>query len=209
VTASPFAIPVDAADLVIAYVAGGQAIEVVPAVLDGRTVLLGLELDMAEHSRRLESSAAAPSRGLLHALWALPAGHPCPASSLDRLDADTLEIEGRGFVTNSGGSITRTYRPAGHVRAIGVVSRRLADAVAAAGQFPPIFRRYAISMRAASADNHAVTAARAVGVGAAVTASGRLRELVGVETPRVGVPAVYRWWLAEVAYRSWRQANAH
>lgn len=210
-TAPPFLFSLAARDGVAGYIVDNAAHEVVPAILDGRPVLMAFELDSTEHARRHDggSIGPVPSRGLLHALWTLPEGLAWPISGLDRLDADTLKQEGDGFVAMNGASVTRLYRPAGRVHAIGLAGRRLVDAVAAASQLPPIFRRYAIAAKGTGTDRDAVAAARAIGVGAAVSSPGALRVFARAEPPLVGVPGIYRWWLAEVAYRSLLQANAH
>ena len=209
-TAAHFVVPPWVAEIAATYVADGSGHDVVPVVLDGRTVLMAFELDAAEHARRLERSLGpVRSRGLLHALWALPEGILWPVSGLDQPDAETLNFEGHGHVTEEGGSINRVYRPAGQVRAIGLAARRLVDAVGSAGQFPPIFRRYALSTSAGRTDLDAVAIALTVGVGAAIARLDGLSVLAQAEPPKTGVPSVYRWWLAEVAYRGWLQTNAH
>lgn len=196
--------------MVASHIAGGAVDDVVPAVLDSRTVLMAFELDATEHARRLERSVRPlRSRGLLHALWALPEGLAWPTSGLDRLDALTLEREGDGFVVVDGDVVVRVYRPAGRVRAVGFVGGRLPDVVATASRFPPIFRRYGFAAKAARTDPDAIAAARTVGIGAAIAGPDGLRVLGEAEPAQVGVPGVYRWWLAEVAYRSWLQTNAH
>lgn len=210
VTASKLVVPPDAADLVAAYLADGAADDVVPVVIDGRALLMAFELDASEHQRRVDQSLGpVRSRGLLHTLWALPHGLAWPTSGLDRHDARMLRDHGGGFATLNGGSATRHYLPAGRVRAVGIASRRLTDAVATASQFPPIFRRYALAGRRSRSDHDAAVSAKVIGVGAAVTSPDGLRILARAEPPKRGVPGVYRWWLAEVAYRSWLQAKVH
>lgn len=203
-------IPLETSEVVVSHIAEGVVDDVVPAVLDSRTVLMALELDATEHARRLERSVGPlRSRGLLHALWTLPEGLAWPASGIERLDALTLEREGDGFVVMDRDAVVRVYRPAGRVRAIGLVGRRLPDIVATASRFPPIFRRYAIAAKVTSTDPQAVAAAQTVGIGAAIAGPDGLRVLGEAEPAQVGVPGIYRWWLAEVAYRSWLQTNAH
>lgn len=203
-------IPLETSEVVASHIAGAAVHDVVPAVLHSRTVLMALELDITEHARRLERSVGPlRSRGLLHALWTLPEGLAWPTSGLDPLDVLTLEREGDGFVVMDEDAVIRVYRPAGRVRAIGLVGGRLPDVVATASRFPPIFRRYAVAAKAASTDPQVVAAARTVGIGAAIAGPNGLRVLGEAEPAQVGVPGVYRWWLAEVAYRSWLQTNAH
>lgn len=192
----------EAAD-VVAYIAEATADEVVSVFLDGRPVLMAFELDESEHARRVVGSLGpVRSRGLLHALWALPEGLSWPASGISQLDADTLRHEGAGHVMVTQQSIHRVYRPAGRVSAIGIKTQRLANAVERVSEFPPIFRRYAVGTKAATTDVAALEMAQAVGVGSAVAHSNGLRVLAAAEPPKAGVPSIYRWWLAEVAYHA-------
>lgn len=209
-TTRHFVVPAEITEIAATYIADGSGNDVVPAVLDGRAMLMSFELDAIEHARRLEQSLGPlQSRSLLHALWALPEEITWPISGVNRLDVETLEREGHGYITKESGFINRVYRPAGQVRAIGLASRRLVDAVVTASQFPPIFRRYALSTRAGSSDLDATAIALNVGVGAAIAHLDGVNVLTQAKPPKIGVPSVYRWWLAEVAYRGWLQTNAH
>jgi hypothetical protein len=192
------------------YIADGTGHEVVLTVLEGREILIAFELNAIEHSRRRALSIGAiGSLGLLHALWSLPAGVEWPAAGINRLDTATLLDEGEGYLTVDEGSITRAYQPAGQVRGVGLPGRRLVDAVEAAGRFPPIFRRYAVTDRAGRSDHDAIAVALALGVGAAIARPTGLCVLAPAAPPTTGLPSVYRWWLAEVAYHAWLQTNAH
>jgi hypothetical protein len=195
---------------VVRYLQERAGCEVVSAKVEGRPVLLAFEPDPYEHPRRRHNSlATVPSRRLLHALWSLPHQIPWPACGLDQLDIETLESDGAGFVAVDHGTFVRIYQPPGRVHAVAMRSRRLTDAVNRVGQFPPIFSRYAIATRSCGSDHEAVVAAAALGIGTAMAHSGGLQVRSEPATPQRGVPGVYRWWLAELAYREWRQASAH
>jgi hypothetical protein len=178
--------------------------------VEGRSVLVAFEPDPHEHRRRDDQEVGAiSSRRLLHALWSLPDQLRWPASGLDPYDTETLLSQGAGFVQTDGGNFVRLYQPPGQVRAVGLRSRRLDDAVQRVGLFPPIFFRYAIAARRCRSDDEAVITASAKGIGTAIAGSSGLTVLSEPDPPRTGVPGVYRWWLAEVAYEAWRQVNVH
>ncbi len=192
------------------YVQEEVEFEVVSANVEGRPVLMAFEPDPYEHPRRRdESLTSMPSRRLLHALWSLPCQIPWPAYGLDELDVDTLESEGSGFVVVDHDALVRIYQPPGRVHAVAMRTRRLTDAVTRVGQFPPIFSRYAIATRSCASDHEAVAAAIALGIGAVVAHPDGLQVRSEPAIPQRGVPGVYRWWLAELAYQQWRQASAH
>ncbi len=195
---------------VASFIRNGAEDELVSLVLEGRSIVFALELDSAEHKRRGERRLGGiTSRGLLHALWALPEAIEWPTASVSEPDVRTLEQDGRGLVVSRRGTIRREYRPAGAIRAVALLGRSLEDAVVGIGGFPPIFRRYAVASRPTAQDDHAVSVANEIGAGAA-TATGRgLLVHTRSAPPLIGVPAVYRWWLAERAYSAWLQANAH
>jgi hypothetical protein len=194
-----------AASVADAISAGGYAVDV---VVEGRRLVVVFTPDAAEHQRRADCDAGAvKSRRLLHALWALPADLRWPASAVTSDDVATLEHEGPGFVTVADGHVERHYRPAGRVDAIVTCRRHLSDAVAAAASFPPVFRRYAMAERTPKQTADMYADAEQCGVGI-LLADGTHGPVPAAE-PIVGVPAVYRWWLAEVAYDAWLPPKAH
>ena len=196
------------ADVMAATRSGGSA-SLVWTTLDGKDVGLLFEVDRSEHRRRVDLGVGAVgSRRLLHALWELPGAVAWPVDATDPVDVATLEADGAGFVDIDHNTITRLYEPAGAVRAVVVVRSRLADAVRSASLMPPIFHRLAVATLQAGVAE-AVACARSVGVGAAVCTASELDLRVAPAEPMLGVPGVYRWWLAEVAYQGWCQTNAH
>jgi hypothetical protein len=72
-----------------------------------------------------------------------------------------------------------------------------------------IFERYVLLHHGTSAPTVAATcAAREWGIGIARVDEHGVEVLVPAEPGVVGVPAVYRWWVAELAYRQWLQLSA-
>lgn len=174
--------------------------------VDGARFAVDFHIDQTEHERRMIAGAGpATDTGLLHALWSLPAGIEIPMSALDQHDIVTLLELGDGYVEGME-NLTRTFTPAGRVAAVAVVADSLGEAFTRAARLPPIFWRVAAGLeRDGRAD--LVTLGRSRGIGGLVMSSDGPRLLVSPRPPRLGVPAVYRWWLSELAYRNWLYAN--
>lgn len=193
-----------AVSVAAAISAAGCSLDV---IVDGQHLVVVFSPDMPEHKRRTELAAgAATSRRLLHALWAVPAGLTWPTSAVAVEDVGTLEREGHGFATVRDGHVERHYQPAGKVEAVATFRRQLSDSVAAAAAFPPVFRRYAAARHMPKQPAYTFADAERYGVG--VLLPDGSHGPVRAAKPIVGVPAVYRWWFAEVAYRAWL-LNAH
>jgi hypothetical protein len=191
----------------VSEVVGGHVVSV---TVEGRSIMVALEVDQAEHVRRAELGIGAVcSRRLLHALWELPANVTWPRSGLDAVDLLAFSEAERGLVDDDGEVLVRRYQPVGIVRAVGVRRAKLIDAVTQVTAFPGIFSRYAFGSQRTSTDEEAAATASALGVGAAMAASPGLVILSDARPPEVGVPGVYRWWLAETAYDAWLQESAH
>lgn len=185
---------------------------VASVALDGIRYICRLELDAAERERR-DEYALGPvvSTGLLHALWAAGSS-PAATAELDVLDLRTLSEAAPGLTELSNETARRTYRPIGEVDLIAARRLRPDRAVAHALAMPPIFRRVAMWPRDVSATpnsiRQSVERARRDGVGViqydadSITVVHESREAVS------GVPAVYRWLVAELTYESWLQAQS-
>lgn len=174
--------------------------------IDGARFAVDFRVDGNEHERRINAGAGpATDTGLLYALWSLPAGMAIPAAALDRRDLATLLDLGDGYVEGTE-NLTRTFTPAGSVTAVAVVAESLGDAVARAARLPPIFWRVAAGLRRVGRAE-AVALGGSRGIGAVVMGSDGPKVIVRPRSPRLGAPAVYRWWLSELAYRNWLYAN--
>jgi hypothetical protein len=192
------------------HVREGAGGHVVTITLEGRSVMVALEVDPSEHARRsgIELGAVC-SRRLLHALWELPANVIWPRSGLDAADLVAFSEARRGLVDNDGERLVRLYQPAGAVLAVGLRRANLFEAVKQVALFPGIFGRYAFASRRSRTDDQAAATASMLGVGTAIEQSAGLAVLSEAMSPQVGVPSVYRWWLAEVAYDVWLHESAH
>jgi hypothetical protein len=180
---------------------------VVELRIDGSRFAVRFDLDRHEHRRRQQVGAgAATHTGLLHALWELPAHVPVPATCLDDLDLSTLRELGAGYVEGTE-MLTRTFAPAATVTAVVVVAKGMNEALARASRLPPIFWRLAASSRRPARFDMAIAAGHASGVGGVVVGGDGTEVVVAPRSPIRGVPAVYRWWLGELAYRNWGSGN--
>lgn len=192
------------------YLAELLGFPVVRVFLEGRSVLLGFDPDPYEHPRRVQRGlGAVRSRRLLQALWSLPHEMPWATTGLDPVDLRTLGEAGGGHVEFTDSVIRRTYQPPGLVRSVGLWRKELANAVCGVGQFPAIFSRHALATREGARCEEALATAAALGIGAAVSARDGLKVHTNAHPPQQGVPGVYRWWIAEMAYHEWRQTTVH
>ncbi len=181
--------------------------ELVHVDVDGDTWIAGLSVDEHEHCRRVELGLGAiVDRRLLHALWALPGGEPVEQSSLAEIDATTLRQHGKLLVDRVGGQLLRRFRPAGSVGIAIVADRRAEDAIQRLSHVPPIFPRLAVAGEEPGGE--AIGLAHRRRVGLAALHSGRYEVKVEPSQPILGSPAVYRWWVAELAYERWLYAHS-
>jgi len=186
------------------FLSAESSCDVLLVSIEGSNVLLTFEADPTENMRRQAAAVrAVRSRRLLHALWQLPTGLEWPSSRLDPVDIATFDREGVGFVVTTQGGIRRTYEPPGRVAAIAVRRQALSNAVSAVAQLPAVYYRYAFGSTVTRHDDSAIAAAQGLGIGAGVEVCDQLIVHCLAGTPIVGIPGIYRWWLAEIAYEAW------
>jgi hypothetical protein len=175
--------------------------------VDGSLFTVDFELDRTEHRRRVAVGAGpATNTGLLHALWELPEGIPVERRRVSHRDLETLDSLGAGFVED-GDCLTRMFVPAGRVRALVVVAPDLPTAVSRSARLPAIYWRVAAAIGPRRSSPDVVATSERTGVGAVVVNDGVATVLASPQEPVRGVPAVVRWWIAELAYRNWGYGN--
>ena len=180
---------------------------VVELQVDGARFAVDFVLDEHEHrSRSALGLGPATNTGLLHALWELPEGVPVRADRLTEQNVATLRDLGVGYVRGTD-VLTRTFNPVGSIRSVLVVTNSMEMAVAGVARLPPIFRRLAVAFRRPDKRAFATNARASTGIGRVLMGSGGAEVLAEPEAAIRGVPAVYRWWLAELAYRNWGYVN--
>lgn len=180
---------------------------VVPARLDGTQALIALELDVVEHDRRAALGAGAvDSLSLLHGLWMLPAGGTVDVASVPDVKLRALRDAVHHVSVIDSERLARTYSPAGVVRAVGFVGRSVERAIRRAARFTPIVERVVLVEPGVVVAGRAAREALEWGVGLVDTEQGEL-VVPGLQAVK-GVPAVYRWWLAELAYAGLLHENA-
>lgn len=182
-----------------------------PAVslaVDGTSVVAAFEVDPQEHDRRSAAGVGAvTSTAVLHGLWLIPSGIPVPAGCVPPVKRRRL----RGaphFVAEGPSGFERLYSPPGVVRVVGFTRRDTTRAIERAAGFTPIVQRMVLTDRGAQASNRSIEAACEYGIGLVDISGERTNLIVEPRAAVLGVPAVYRWWIAELAYESWLQESA-
>ena len=176
----------------------------VDVAVEGAPWVLGIAVDDLEAQRR-GTGGAVVDRRLLHALWELPGGVDVPAYGIDEDDLDVLRRFGDGHVSSVGDCLRREFRPACTVTHSVGVARRGVDAIRRACAAPPIYTRVAVARRITQGD---IDLAILKGVGLIAADGSSADVLVEARARVIGSPAVYRWWIAELAYDAWCHAQA-
>lgn len=177
-------------------------INVVAVTIDGVRIAAGFDVDRTEHARRHATGVGAiTATSLLHGLWLLPSQVPVPADALPDHKREPLS-KLPGLVAAIDDELQRIYEPAGVVRAIACGGRSPGKAIEGAARFSPIFRRYA-AVAPDATTVAAIASAIARGVGVVETDGVEARVICDAPDALLGVPAVYRWWVAELTYEAW------
>ena len=178
-------------------------LQLVQVIADGASWTAGFVLDKSEHYRRV-SAGGGPvvDRRALHALWELPTGEWIGASALNRRDVETLEACNESLVEQDGRHFRRLFRPAGRVRLAICAASRLERGLWRMSRLPPIFYRF-VTSTSESLSERAIELAHRRGVGVISPGIEGSDVLVPARPPLRGCPAVYRWWIDELAYEGW------
>lgn len=180
----------------------------VTVCLDGRGLVAAFEPDHHEHRRRSSLDVGAvTSRPVLHGLWLLPAGIPVPSEAIAPLKRRRLR-DARHFALERGTTFERLYSPPGAVRAVAFRGTKPTRCVEAAVRFTPIVERIIITSANVPASPSDLSVASEYGIGMIEATEQETRVVLPPKNAVIGVPAVYRWWLAEIAYEGWLQQNA-
>lgn len=182
-----------------------------PAVvirLEGKEIVAAFDPDVGEHERRSTAgTGAVTSRALLHGLWLLPAGIPVPTAAIPERKRQHLR-DACHLAQEDGDCLERLYSPAGAVRAIAIAGADIERSVGQAIRFTPIVQRVVVADFTSHPSSAMLDLADRWGAGV-VTAGEDGCDVLRQPAPAVvGVPAVYRWWLAELAYEGWLQQSA-
>jgi hypothetical protein len=175
----------------------------VPLNIDGCSVVGIFEVSIEEHSRRLVSGASAiTSTSALHALWELPFEVPIPLGNLTPLVQVGLKKMVGTAVESSGDQVIRTYQPPGRLLAVVAVKGNVRAGLSDLSMFPPIFYRGLLTENS-QPPSEQLALALTRGVGVVGPVSPEMRCLLSCRDPERGSPSVYRWWVAELAYRQY------
>lgn len=176
--------------------------KVLLVTIDRVRVAVAFEPDLSEHRRRQAlGTGAVTATSVLHGLWLLPSRIPVPAAALPDHKRDRLSRL-PALVTSIDDQLRRTYEAPGVVRALASGGRSARRAVELVARFSPIFYRYAV-VNGDSSLPAVITYAFENGVGVLQTDDEEARVVSAAPEAVRGVPAVYRWWIAELAYEAW------
>ena len=180
----------------------------VTVCLEGWSLVAAFDPDLQEHGRRSAVGAGAvTSRPLLHGLWLLPSGIPVPSSAIPAKKLGRLR-DAHHFVVEGRSGFERLYAPPGIIRAVCFSGAEPLRSIERAARFTPIVERVVVTPPGVQASQGATVLAREFGVGLIEARDDGTSVLLSPRAAVVGVPAVYRWWIAELAYASWLQQSA-
>ena len=176
--------------------------------IDGASMLVGFELDLVEHERRTRLGLGVlTSTELLHGLWLLPSGVPVPLGALPPNKVERLRAASHSAVETRIGFERLYTARRGSLR--GVRWRNADRLVQRSIRFTPIFQRIAVVVDGSKPLSPRVECtAREWAVGIVEVNSGTATCALPAGPAETGVPSVYRWWMAELAYESWLYENA-
>ena len=170
--------------------------------IDGQPIIGGLALYVDEHERRLSAGIGAVTcRALLHGLWLLPSWGWTPPELLPDIKVQRLRAAPHVAIETDGGFV-RTYEPPGVVRSVAFSGKSIERSVHRAARFTPIVQRFVFVDEEHQSVPVAVEwRAREWGVGIIrIRQESSPQTLVPAIPAEIGVPSVYRWWVAELAY---------
>ena len=195
-------VPALFSDLALASVAQVTGLPAVRFNIDGLEMLGALDISTGEHERRVRAGLGAiTSTALLHGLWLLPPGGSTPSGMLPEVKVQRLRHAPHTAVETDAG-FERTYAPPGILRSVAFSGRSVARTVDRAARFTPIVQRFVLideSQKPVASSTECV--AREWGVGIISLRRGSCPEVLVPASPaETGIPSVYRWWVAELAY---------
>ncbi len=183
---------------------------VVSISIEGSKMLAAFELDPKEYKRRQRIGVGAiTSKALLHGLWSLPTGGFVPSEALPDVKVQRLRTAPHSVIETDRG-FWRTYDPPGTLRSVAFDGSSVDRSVHRAIRFTPIVQRFVLT----HGSNEPVPwpiecLAREWGVGIIdVEQKDGPRVIVPASPAEIGVPSVYRWWLAELAYKNYLYERA-
>jgi len=134
-------------------------------------------------------------------LWLLPSGVPVLARELPDVKVSRLRKAGEHARETPRG-FERLYSPAGAVRWLGFLTSNPERGILRASRHSPIFERTVVVEGPCSVTERELCLARDRGIGLTMVDGGVSTMVVPAAPRELGVPAVYRWWIAEVAYQA-------
>lgn len=175
---------------------------VVSFSIEGSKMLGAFDLHPDEHERRQRAGVGAiTSKALLHGLWLLPPGGFVASGTLPDVKVRRLRMAPHCAIETHCG-FWRTYAPPGVLRTVAFGGNDVARSVQRAVRFTPIFQRFVLTHEPSGSVPWTVEClAREWGVG--IISPSEMdgpRVVIPASPAEVGIPSVYRWWIAELAY---------
>ena len=183
---------------------------VVSISIEGSKMLAAFELDPSEHKRRQGIGVGAiTSKALLHGLWSLPSGGFVPSNALPDVKVQRLRMAPHSAI-ETGCGFWRVYAPPGTLRSVAFDGPSVDRSVHRAIKFTPIVQRFVLTHESNGTVPWPIEClAREWGVGIIdVEEKAGPRVIVPASPAEVGVPSVYRWWMAELAYKHYLYERA-
>jgi hypothetical protein len=184
------------------------SLPIVTICLEGWGLVAAFDPDSHEHDRRSAVGVGAvTSRPVLHGLWLLPAGIPVPVDAVPSVKRRRLR-DAHHFAIEGESGFERLYSPPGAVRAVCFTGAEPTRSIDRAVRFTPIVERVVVTHPGVQTSHDARTLADEFGIGLIEASESEINVVVPPRPAVIGVPAVYRWWIAELAYESWLQQSA-
>lgn len=148
---------------------------------------------------------AITSTGVLHALWSTPI-QPISRGAFDDINLHTLDSLSEALVSHDeNGTTSRIYHPIGEIVALYTLDKSIRQGVKRAIRIPPIFKRLCIWVNHESCknvDKQTLLYAQRARTGVISLCNTHVEELIRPHNRIPGIPAVFRWWVAELAYET-------
>ena len=170
--------------------------------IDGQPMIGGLALYVDEHERRLSAGIGAVTcRALLYGLWLLPSWGWTPPEMLPDMKVQRLRAAPH-VASETDGGFVRTYEPPGVLRSVAFYGKCIERSVDRAARFTPIVQRFAlVDEEQQSVPLSVEWMAREWGVGIIRIRQESIPQILVPASPaEIGIPSLYRWWVAELAY---------
>ena len=164
------------------------------------SVLLTVQVDEAEHTRRTDARLGAiTGRQDVTALWELPERVEIPTSALPAWVLDQLQDAPTAAVGKQRNSLVRTVRPPLRITGALAIGWRFDRILRRVGQVSALAPMAIVVQRAVDPIDAGLLDAQLYGVGVGSVLGGVVTPILGAAAV-VPTPGPFLWWVAELAY---------